>query len=102
MRAYYRGFTGFGDSGESTESKLIREHLDEYASRADVRDAVKKLNAKYVLVLDKPSERGTYIMWTNPDPNLFKGIRRTGSWSPAFTEILTSDDGTSHLYKISQ
>lgn len=102
MRTYYRGFTGFGDSGESAESKLIREHLDEYASRADVRDAVKKLNAKYVLVLDKPSERGTYIMWTNLDPNLFKGIRRTGSWSPAFTEILTSDDGTSHLYKISQ
>lgn len=102
MRTYYRGFTGFGGSEESAESKLIREHLDEYDNRADVRDAVKRLNAKYVLVLDKPSERGTYIMWTNPDPNLFKGIRRAGSWSPAFTEILTSDDGTSHLYKISQ
>ena len=67
-----------------------------------MQEAVKKLNAKYVLLLDKPSERGTYIMGTNPDPNLFKGIRRTGSWSPAFTEILTSDDGTLHLYKILQ
>lgn len=102
VRTYYRGFTGFDGNGETPESKLIREHLDEYASRPDVREAVKKLNAKYVLILDKPSERGTYIMRTNPDPNLFKGIRRAGSWSPAFTEILTSDDGTSHLYKISQ
>ena len=102
MRVYYRGFSGYGAEGEVAESKLIREHLDEYAERADVRKAVKKIGAKYVLVLNKPSEWGSYIMRDNPDPNLFEGVRSTGTWSPAFKEVLTSEDGTCHLYKIVQ
>lgn len=100
MRIYYRGFTGYGSKMETAESKLIREHLDEYADRQDVRDAVKKIGAKYVLVLNKPSEWGSYIMRGNPDPNLFEGVRSTGTWSPAFKEVLTSEDGTCHLYQI--
>lgn len=100
MRIYYRGFSGYGSEGETVESKLIREHLDEYADRADVRKAVKKIGAKYVLVLNKPSEWGSYVMRDNPDPNLFEGVRSTGTWSPAFKEVLTSEDGTCHLYKI--
>jgi hypothetical protein len=39
-------------------------------------------------------------MRDNPDPNLFEGVRSTGTWSPAFKEVLTSEDGTCHLYKI--
>lgn len=100
MRVYYRGFSGYGAKAECVDSRLIREHLDEYAERQDVRNAVKKIGAKYVLVLNKPSEWGSYVMRDNSDPNLFVGIRRTGSWSPAFKEVLTSEDGTCHLYKI--
>lgn len=102
MRTYYRGFTSYGLDVENSDSKLIREHLDEYDERQDVRDAVKRIGAKYVLVLNKPSELGSYVMIGIPDPNLFAGIRRTGSWSPAFKEVLTSEDGTCHLYKIVQ
>lgn len=102
MRIYYRGFTSYGLDVENSDSKLIREHLDEYDERQDVRDAVKRIGAKYVLVLNKPSELGSYVMTGIPDPNLFVGIRRTGTWSPAFKEVLTSEDGTCHLYKIVQ
>lgn len=102
MRTYYRGFTGYGLEGESAESKLIREHLNEYAERQDVRDAVKRIDAKYVLTLNKPSELGSYVMIGIPDPNLFEGVRSTGAWSPAFKEVLMSEDGTCHLYKIVQ
>ncbi|MCH4084596.1 MAG: hypothetical protein LKF00_09680 [Olsenella sp.] len=100
MRTYYRGFAGYGTEGESADSRLIREHLDEYADRQDVRDAVKKIGAKYVMTLNKPSELGSYVMIGIPDPNLFEGVRSTGTWSPAFKEVLTSEDGTCHLYKI--
>lgn len=102
MRTYYRGFIGYGLEGGSAESKLIREHLNEYAERQDVRDAVKRIGAKYVLTLNKPSELGSYVMIGVPDPNLFEGVRSTGTWSPAFKEVLTSEDGTCHLYKIVQ
>lgn len=102
MRTYYRGFTGYGLEGERAESKLIREHLNEYTERQDVRDAVKRIGAKYVLTLNKPSELGSYVMIGIPDPNLFEGVRSTGTWSPAFKEVLTSEDGTCHLYKIVQ
>lgn len=100
IRTYYRSFYGYNLEGEDADSKLIREHLDEYADRQDVRDAVKKIGAKYVLTLNKPSERGSYVMIGIPDPNLFEGVRSTGTWSSAFKEVLTSEDGTCHLYKI--
>ena len=95
---YYKNLRGFGGESETSDSVLIREHLNEIADNAAVQQAVRDTNVHYVLQLDKdnveeqPTRHGGYHegQWT--------GISSIDDDTPGFTLVLSDDD--MRLYKI--
>lgn len=98
MPVYYKSLRGFGDDGESADSALIREHLNELATNEDVQRAVRNTGIRYVLQLDKgnvekqPGRHGGYkeAQWV--------GIASVDDDTPGFTPVLS--EGDMRLYKI--
>ena len=101
LRVYYRKFSGFGGSNESVESKLIRLHLSEYATNEDVRAAVEKIDARYVIVLrGKETESGFINLRSEWDQSLFTGITSITQDTPGFTCLYSV--GPMGLYEINR
>ncbi|MCI2183217.1 MAG: hypothetical protein LKK55_00720 [Olsenella sp.] len=99
-KIYYRPLAFFdGSDNETNESLLIRHHLNEYATRQDVRDAVASIGAKYVLVLDQGSDNGEgrARLWSYV-PEQWDGIEDITDDTPGFTVVLARDD--MRLYRI--
>lgn len=99
IRLYYRNFVGYGGSNETTESRIIREHLNEYASNPDVQEAVEAIDARYVLQLrDGGYEAGFINLRGDYNETQFIGITSITEDTPGFTCVY--DIGILKLYEI--
>ena len=99
LRVYYRNFVGFGGDNETDESKAIRLHLSEYATNAEVQEAVEKVDAKYVIVLRGREDEASFIdLRDDYDPTLFCGITSITEETPGFSLVLKT--GFMELYEI--
>lgn len=96
INTYYRRF--FAPQNNDT-SDLIRTRLADISFDDQVKDAVKSINAKYVLVLDYDfnGESGTkYFDFYERDD--WKGIHNINENTPGFELVLT--EGSRRLYRI--
>lgn len=107
MRTYYRYFTGYGlEAGESEDSYLIRGHLDEIATNAEVKEAVDRLGAEYVLVLDQgdteprgpQGEARRFLPVHGVSKEAWQGIVDITDETPGFEVVLS--EGDMRLYRI--
>lgn len=107
MRTYYRYFTGYGlESGESEDSFLIRGHLDEIATNAEVKEAIERLGAEYVLVLDQGEveprgpngEARRFLPVHGVSKEAWQGIVDITDETPGFEVVLS--EGDMRLYRI--
>lgn len=107
VRIYYRYFTGYGlESGESSDSFLIRGHLDEIAFNEEVREAVDNIGAEYVLVLDQgdaepcgpAGESRRFLPYHGVHKEAWQGIVEIDDETPGFEAVLS--EGDMRLYRI--
>lgn len=99
MRTYYRYLRTYGGVGETEESRLIRSRLWAVAEDEDVRAAVQKVGAAYVLVLDQGDSRLYSPRWyTYMTGATWRGIELINDETPGF-EIVKAD-GDKRLYRI--
>lgn len=101
LNVYYRGYNVPDAEEETEDSKLLRLHLDEYASNAAVRDAVARTGAKYVLQLDNGAEPSwEYRIQYNSASDVaeWSGIESISPETEGFTLIKSDED--MRLYKI--
>lgn len=99
VRVYYRNFVGMGGSNETAESIIVRTKLCDYATDADVQQAVSSLKAKYVLVLEGGIENANFLnLRRDYDESLFVGITSITEETPGFNCIYSS--GNLKLYEI--
>ena len=95
---YYRDFLA-DKAHETPESALIREHLAEVGTNAEVQEAVRKIGARYLLVLDlKNQEYPTRSYSISYFPEEWAGIDAVNDDTPGFTPILS--EGDMRLYRI--
>lgn len=99
IRVYYRNFVGFGGEGETAQSKIIRTHLNELASNAEVLEAVHAIGARYAMVLSQAGSDSSFInLRGDYNPAEFAGISSITNDTPGFTCVL--QQGDMRLYKI--
>lgn len=102
LNDYYRYIGTYGVEGETPESRLIRRHLNEYATNPDVQAAVEKLGIRYVLQLDQgapaPKPRDTAFLHAVEDGFDWSGLTAIDDDTPGFTPVLSRGD--MRLYEI--
>ena len=102
LNDYYRYIGTYGVEGETPESRLIRQHLDEYVNNQAVRDAVDKLGIRYVLQLDQgsstPAQGDDAFLHAEGDGFDWSGLASINDDTPGFTPVLSQDD--MRLYRI--
>ena len=99
MRTYYRYLRTYGGIDETKESYLIRSRLWAVAEDEDVRAAVQKIGAAYVLALDQGDSRLYSPRWyTYMTGGTWRGIELIDDETPGF-EIVKAD-GDKRLYRI--
>lgn len=99
LRTYYHSITF---AGQKPQSDIVRLHLCEYASNAEVRDAVAQIGATYVLLLDKgvSHEQGHWIwQFDKSQVKEWEGITSIGDSTPGFKTVLSEGDEM-RLYRI--
>lgn len=99
MNTYYRSHQ---QSHQTKESTLITTRLNEYASDADVQDAIRETDAQYVMLLDKDVayEDGTWIpYYYKKQTALWSGIDNVDDNTPGFETVLAKGDEM-RLYRI--
>lgn len=98
LNVFYRETRGYGGDNEKEASKLVREGLNEVATNEAVREAVRELGIKYVLVLDQgEAAKISPHLFTN-DPSLCPGISGITDRTPGFSLVLS--EGDMRLYEI--
>lgn len=98
LNLYYRLMYGHGGESESPESALIRESLSDIADNGEVRDAVDKIGADYVLQLDHDDrEWNSRYLWSYFEED-WPGIDGIDDDTPGFELVLS--DGDRRLYRI--
>ena len=107
LRAYYRSLAGYSlESGESRDSVLIRTGLYRIAEDEEVRAAVERAGAHYVLVLDQgktdgldsDEEKRRFLFKDDIDQEIWSGIRAIDDDTPGFEAVLSQGD--MRLYRI--
>lgn len=99
LRLYYRNFIGLDTQDETEESRVIRLHLSEYATNEEVRAAVEKVDARYVLVMRAGEDDAGFINLRGAyDDSKFAGISSITSETEGFT--LVYGIGDMALYEI--
>lgn len=96
---FYRQFA-LPSTGESTDSVLVRQSLDEVASSPEVAKAVRQIGAKYVLLLDQGGDPSKRISFWSYYPDQWQGFNRITDETPGFEIVMA--DGDMRLYKIIQ
>ena len=97
VNCYYRYFNGFGTSSETMDSVTIRQKLNLIESDLTVRESVKSIGAKYVLILDN-SDAGHSFAASAYQKDLWKGIESITDDTSGFSLVLK--EGNLSLYKI--
>lgn len=85
--------------GESKQSKLLRDSIDELSTNSDVQDALQKANARYILILDQGGEvlpeRCYYGYYA---PSRWQGANAIDDDTPGLKVLLS--EGDMRLYEI--
>lgn len=99
LRTYYRYTREYDIPEETAESKLIRNSLCQVADSVDVKDAVRKIGATYVLQLDQgqPNLDRTYL-FTYEGGVKWRGVDAIRDDTPGLEVVLARND--MRLYKI--
>ena len=104
LKTYYRSTRG--DAAQTDDAKNIRLHLDEYATNPDVRNAVERTGAKYLLLLDKGAtlteeDKGRWIYQYRTEKawEQWEGINKIDDDTPGFEVVLAEGDEM-RLYRI--
>ncbi len=87
--------------GQTDDAQLIRTNLNDYATNQQVRDAVRRIGATYVLLLDQnvPYEQGVWLQqYTQNAANYWTGITSINDQTPGFSVVLA--EGDMRLYRI--
>ncbi|MBC2890321.1 DUF6541 family protein [Gordonibacter massiliensis (ex Traore et al. 2017)] len=98
LDAYYRHLRTYGGGNETAESKAIRKSLNDIAVNDQVRLAVQRSGARYLLQLDQGDAQ-----MKEPYPFTYRaedwiGINAVNDETPGFEVVLS--DGDMRLYKI--
>jgi len=99
LNAYYRSILTVG---LTDDANVIRERLQDYASDAEVRDAVQHTGASYVLQLDKgiPYHEGAWLwQFTEGMRKDWRGIDAIDERTPGFSLVL-AEGSDMRLYRI--
>ena len=97
LRCYYRYFSGYGSSGESWQSRVIRQRLYNIANDPQVQEAVESVGARYVLVMSTDERKSTFVNDTY-DASKWRGINYITDDTPGF-ELVLEENGYK-LYRI--
>lgn len=99
VQFYYRSLLSSPDAdpNEPYDSRVMRHSLCAYSSDDEVRDAVKRTNAKYVLLLDSSMDELRKHVFTYR-PEDWDGIDAIGGSVEGFEVVL--EEGNMKLYKI--
>lgn len=96
---YYRGASAPGADEETSDSKLIRTRLFDLNHSDEVRDAVERTGAKYVLQLDHGyRDDEIRIHYVTHHPEEWAGLESIEPETPGFTLIAEQSD--MRLYRI--
>ena len=80
------------------DDDLINQYLNEYIFRENVKEALNRLDANYVLVLDVEGYQGNTVYRDHYDEGKWSGVADINDSTPGFTVVLS--DGDMRLYKI--
>lgn len=100
LDTYYRTIERYGSDSETQDSVVIRTSLNRVAEDVSVKEAVKRVGAKYLLVMERSDEAlssvypGRYYV-----PEDWTGINSVDDDTPGFEVVLAEDD--MRLYRIS-
>ena len=97
LNLYYRDISGYGSRSETKESALIRSELNQISSNQSVKQAVKTIDAKYVLLL-KPDFYSQDLSYDTYEADSWIGIESINEDTPGFT--LMYEEGDMKLLKI--
>ena len=92
VKTVYRYLSGYGAS-ERPESKLIRTSLNHVSKQNDVRQAIKAMGVRYVLLLDQGNqheEERRYLF--SKDTDDWSGIESICDETPGFSIVLAEED----------
>lgn len=96
------GLTDYGFDSE--DSRLLRHHIQDYATNSEVRDAVEELDISYVLQLDcngyDSPESSFDSSYTEDKDRLYDGISAINEGTPGFQLVAELDD--MRLYRVSR
>lgn len=99
LNTYYRRSGVAAIGAESEDSKIIRLGLNEYANNLDVKEAVERSGAKYLLVLDQGEDKeGDRYWFGHYNSTEWVGIDAITDETPGFKVILA--EGDMRLYEI--
>lgn len=97
--AYRRSAAQLLDGGETAQSKLLRNNLNELSTNKEVQEALKSANVRYILVLDlggeATDERCYYGYYS---PSKWKGPNAINDDTPGLKTLLS--EGDMRLYEI--
>ena len=100
LNAYYRYTWGYGGASETPESVAIRTGLSRIASDDKVREAVRRVGARYVLLLDHKAapEDERWLFSYHQRGDTWRGIEAIDDDTPGFSVVAARDD--MRLYRI--
>ena len=88
--------------GSRPEARILKDRLCDLANDGEVQDAARRINAQYVLLLDKDVsyENGSWLMQFNERRyNEWSGINSINDDTPGF-ELVLSEGSEMRLYRI--
>lgn len=101
LNTYYRYLREYGEENETKQSRIIRNGLYRIASDERVRDAVERIGAEYVLVLDQgESKEERPRLFTYENGKNWRGIELIRDDTPGFELLFARGD--MRLYRIEE
>lgn len=102
LRTIYRDTRTYDIDTERSESREIREHLDQVSTRKEVQDALNYFGAHYLILLDQGEQtddvRSYLFTWDWFKDEWWTGINSVSDETPGFEVVL--DEGDMRLYRI--
>lgn len=98
INVYYRRSSDTGGREAAKENELLRTRLCDISTSEEVQQAIRNLDARYVLILDDVSGTNRTTSQLRYSPENWKGIESIDDQTPGFTLVLSEDD--MRLYEI--
>lgn len=98
LNALFRRSATAGPSGSEPYATVLRTELCDYATSDEVREAVEKTGARYVMLLDEKSYNDRTVVKLRYKEEDWVGIESVTQDTPGFTLVLS--EGDMRLYRI--